>query len=565
MSTSDPAVDRAPRPRRRRRLVAAVCAVLVVACAAVAYVVYRAIPDYRTELLVDASDGGPAARAGVGAVTAAVGAAARTAGDHDALALRRFGGECGNSANTAQLVSSGTDRSAAIVEAARGITARGNATLYNGILAAIDDFGHLYPLRARNVNRIVVVSRSGTDACAPDPSTMQEEIRKRLDAAGIRLEFRLIGFQIPADQHDGLIQVAAATKAPQPEFVQTEDALHESLNRLVVPQTRDAAFVEPSPGPLSSFAGSSAPPSQSPPSEGPLDSPVTDPSADTPTFLETTKRYDATLLARGFMVNVMWGKSELHDGQPQVVVETELTNQLWGIRSGSQQSPPDLELHQGGRVYPAGGPTDQNRTYARGHRTRATYVVSVDQSFRLDEADVVFPVSRDAEPARIVKGGADLVSLVGLAVTYRKNTLESGRIHLTFGYDGKFRRDARMYAEGGSSNAENGTCDFDRAAPEGLGRNKGSLKLYFDLDANPGPAGFNVDELNYTLTTPDGRSFHPDSAESLAVYPESSHLKRLAIATQLPLPATGTYTLSFVDRDGKGPRAPADKLTFTLS
>lgn len=92
------------RPRRRwLRITLAVLAVAVIAAAATVVYVVRSTPQYRTAFLVDTSD----AQRDFGALADSVGAAVRNAGDGDALSLRRFGGDCGDSGNTEELVGSG--------------------------------------------------------------------------------------------------------------------------------------------------------------------------------------------------------------------------------------------------------------------------------------------------------------------------------------------------------------------------------------------------------------------------------------------------------------------------
>ncbi len=268
-----------------------------------------------------------------------------------------------------------------------------------------------------------------------------------------------------------------------------------------------------------------------------------------------------SVLARGFRISVGTVASRSDGGRPRLEVHTELVNDLWGPRSVAQNDPPSLEVHQGGRTF-AQTHLDASSTFPQGRPVTAVYTVAVDQDYRWDGAVLVFPVSNQAQPASLplsAQGAA--VVLAPLPVTYHKTAVESGRIHLEFGpYKPLFRLDAAMYAEGSHSDAGNGYCDFDRQDPRGLGKGKGSLKLYFDLYSNPGGGGINVDETNYTIKLPDGRTIHPDSAASLAIYPENATLKRLAIATQLTLPAKGTYTLTFADPNGSAP----DSLTFTI-
>jgi len=543
---------------RRRLLVALVAAALLGGSSIV--VIAANLPQYRTELLVDASAGIPPA-GDFGAVAAAVGATAANADDDDSLALRRFGGECTGGANTAELVAAGTGHGEQITRAVRQVVPQGVATVHSGLRAAISDFASRYPLRGRKINRIVLVTRSAADACDADPDAAHRAIQQLLTRAGLRLDIRLVGYRIPTDQQSHLIKLAAATAAPAPAFTQTAAELTTTLAELTVPKTAttdsDPPLSELDPAPSRRPDGGTGPSSQL--------TGEPDPPAGTAIFPERTVSVGATVMTRGYAVSVTEVDGRTRDGQPVLTVRVSLTNVLWGMRSLAQSSPPELEVHQGGQVYPADGLPE--RTYARGvAHDGSSYTVRVEPTFQWEDAVLVFPVSRDAQPASIpVLRPWDAVALASAQVFYQKTTLRSGRVQLEFGaYGGRFHRDARMYAEGGNSDAGDGTCDFDRPSPVGLERGKGSLKLYFDLYGDPGAGGFNINERNYTLTLPGGRTIHPDSAASLAVYPESARLRRLAIATQLDSPPTGTFTLTFVDRNGTSPAAAPDSLTFTI-
>jgi hypothetical protein len=216
---------------------------VAVIAAAIVYVVVH-IPSYRTAFLIDTAASTPSgAGADFHAVADAVSSAAQNVGDGDALSLRRFGGACGDSHNTDQIVSSGTHHGQQISDAVHTLTPSGAATLQSGIFAAIDDFSGFYPFRGRKSNRIIVVSSHGIDACTADQVTLLKRIRDRVDAAGLQLDFRFVGYKIPSEQQHTLTQVAAATGAPEPKFTQTAAGLTEILKQLTIPESPDAAPV----------------------------------------------------------------------------------------------------------------------------------------------------------------------------------------------------------------------------------------------------------------------------------------------------------------------------------
>lgn len=234
--------------RRRRRVILGVLTALVVVLAGTAYLVYRVLPEHRIALLVDASevrtDTVDGSASHFAAIAGAVGSAARNVGDDDALALRRFGGACGDAASTAEVVRSGTGQGQRIADAARGVTAAGQATLEGGILAAIEDFSGWWPPRGRKTNRIVVVTSHGVDACATDQAGVAASIADRVAAAGLQLEFRYVGFRVPAKQRDGLRLLASGTGAPEPAFVETPTDLDETLARVTLPAPLDAKQID---------------------------------------------------------------------------------------------------------------------------------------------------------------------------------------------------------------------------------------------------------------------------------------------------------------------------------
>ncbi|HEX6341113.1 hypothetical protein [Umezawaea sp.] len=223
--------------RSRFRLVAVLAAVVLVG--AVVVVVLRSIPDHRTTFLVDSSS----AEGDLAPVAGAVGSAARNAGDDDALALRAFGGACGDPANTWLPVGTATGNGREIGEAAGKLRPVGDATLFSGILAAVDDFSGWYPFPGRLGNRVVVVSTHGSDACAEDQAAGLKAVEDRVAASGTHLDVRLVGYRVPADQREPLAKLAVATGSAEPEFVETAEDLGGTLTRLAVPVSSDAAKV----------------------------------------------------------------------------------------------------------------------------------------------------------------------------------------------------------------------------------------------------------------------------------------------------------------------------------
>lgn len=185
-------------------------------------------PTYKTEFLIDTTAG--TAADGPETIASSLKTVVENSGDHDALALRSFGGQCGAENNTTQHVDFGTDNRQEITQAASGVGAGSKATLLRGIVQAVEDFSQPFAQRAKQVNRIIVVTRHGTDACDDDIAFVEKEIRNRITAAGLAIEFRLIGYQVPDDQHDQLNQIATAAQAPNPMLVNTPSELDAALH-----------------------------------------------------------------------------------------------------------------------------------------------------------------------------------------------------------------------------------------------------------------------------------------------------------------------------------------------
>jgi hypothetical protein len=185
-------------------------------------------PNYRTQFLIDSS--AATEPGGLAAVTASLRTTVENSGDKDALSLRSFGGECGTPGNTARLVDFGVGNQNKIYAAAARMRPGTRPTLVRGIVQAVEDFSQPLAQKARQVNRIIVVTRHGTDACDSDLAYVEKEIQERVRAAGLSLEFRIVGYQVPKAQRQTLDQISTAAKAPAPRYVQNAAELNNALN-----------------------------------------------------------------------------------------------------------------------------------------------------------------------------------------------------------------------------------------------------------------------------------------------------------------------------------------------
>ncbi|MFD9701127.1 hypothetical protein [Lentzea sp. NPDC059081] len=228
--------------KRRAVLIPLAVLFVVVACTAVYFVLSG--PAYRTVVLVDTSAPGT----GLDGVKDAVKSVAGNSGDSDALSVRRFGGDCGSPGDTAQIAGSPDQ----VDQAVGALSASGKATMVDGVLAAIDDFSGVFTRRGSAHNRIVVISTTGADACTNDLAGARKSIDDRLAEAGLDLEIRVVGFQVPQDRKEALAKFASETT-----FADTADDLKIVLDRLVVPDSPDAAarsgIVDPEPQPSYAF------------------------------------------------------------------------------------------------------------------------------------------------------------------------------------------------------------------------------------------------------------------------------------------------------------------------
>jgi hypothetical protein len=207
----------------RRLLIVLLVGVLVAGTGfvAVRWVIPLFAPIYKTTFLIDAAEGDLAS------VTNALTTVVGNSGEHDSQSLRSFGGECGTDDNTTQLVGFGTGNRQEIAQAARSVRQGAKATLQRGIVEAVNDFTPPLSLKAKQVNRIIVVTRHGTDACDPDDEFVQSQIRERVAAAGLTIEFRFIGYQV--DDKPRLTDLATQLKTQAPAFTESPEELKRVL------------------------------------------------------------------------------------------------------------------------------------------------------------------------------------------------------------------------------------------------------------------------------------------------------------------------------------------------
>ncbi|WP_433229503.1 hypothetical protein [Actinomadura formosensis] len=189
-------------------------------------------PAYKTQFLIDAT----AAAGGPEAIAASLSKAVGNAGEDDVLSLRAFGGQCGTDDATTQLVGFGTGNRQQITHAATKVSPTGEATLLRGIVEAVNDFSKTLAWgadqRATQVNRIIVVTRHGADACDDDSAFVQREIQERIKAAGLKVDFKVVGYQVPHAQRTRLEQIAAGVQAGDPVFADDPAKLNAALEWL---------------------------------------------------------------------------------------------------------------------------------------------------------------------------------------------------------------------------------------------------------------------------------------------------------------------------------------------
>ncbi|MFC7614282.1 VWA domain-containing protein [Actinokineospora soli] len=219
-------------PRAVRNAVVAVLVSALVAGGAFAvltWVVPAFAVTYKTLFLLDMSAAGADSEA-VAAGIDSLGKAMNNSGDDDAIAVRTFGGECGSESNTTQLVDFGTGNRDEIRAAVSAAPVSGAPTLLRGVIEAAADFSGPLTQDAKQVNRIVVVTRNGVDACDDDLGFVEREMRDRVRAAGLDLEFRFVGYQLDDEGKEGLDKLATGAQAPPPITADRPDELAAALD-----------------------------------------------------------------------------------------------------------------------------------------------------------------------------------------------------------------------------------------------------------------------------------------------------------------------------------------------
>lgn len=217
-----------PAPPRRKWYVAAAIAVCLGAVAA--YPLMRRLtapaPIMNQEIVLDASAGMAATfDNGPTKLAAAVDALrARNLHPTENLALRDFGGECGQDEGTRLLVSFGTSRRNRILNAAAALQPRGTPTLASAVISALAD---LQPLT--NTKRVVVLT-GHADGCHEEAIRDIKERIAAYKAAGqeIALEMRFIGLSVSAADQTQIREMSDAVSG-RAFFVDTAAQLNEAL------------------------------------------------------------------------------------------------------------------------------------------------------------------------------------------------------------------------------------------------------------------------------------------------------------------------------------------------
>ncbi|MFJ7218889.1 VWA domain-containing protein [Amycolatopsis sp. NPDC098790] len=221
-----------PMPRSVRNLIIVVLVAALVGgavAAVVTWVLPEFAPTYKTEFLVDLSATG-ADPSAVAESRDSLRKAIGNTGDDDAVALRTFGGQCGSDGNTDQVVGFGTGHRDDIGTAIGGAAVSGAATLVRGLIGATEDFSAPFSQNAKQVNRIVVVTRNGADACDDDTGYVQREIRDRLASSGLAVEFRFVGYRVADKDQPVLDRLAESASAPPPVLTQDAAQLQAALD-----------------------------------------------------------------------------------------------------------------------------------------------------------------------------------------------------------------------------------------------------------------------------------------------------------------------------------------------
>ncbi|MGI5499130.1 toll/interleukin-1 receptor domain-containing protein [Lentzea sp. CA-135723] len=233
-------------PAVRKLVITLLVAVLTAGAvtAVVTWVLPEFAPTYKTMFLVDLSATG-ADPAAVAESRDSLRKVIGNAGDDDAVALRTFGGQCGSGGNTSQVVGFGTGHGADISAAIDSASVSGAATLVRGLIGAAEDFSAPFSQNAKQVNRIVVVTRNGIDACDDDVDFVERELRQRLASSGVAVEFRFVGYRLADEDKSVFDRLAAGASAPPPVLAQDPAQLQAALDWIanVEPVLRSARDV----------------------------------------------------------------------------------------------------------------------------------------------------------------------------------------------------------------------------------------------------------------------------------------------------------------------------------
>ncbi len=187
-----------------------------------------------TEILLDSSEGMKAPFDGTSSkLDAARGALkdlfASSISAHDGLALRKFGGTCGES-DTDLVVdfSSGTkDR---ISDRAGGFQPAGQNSLVHAVAEATGDFNRIHDNQPK---RLVVITGGGNRCENQDIGELGRKLEQFKKVGGIGLDMRYIGLSLAPEDQEKLNAVARQSGG-NVRFVNTRQELGKALDRFLV-------------------------------------------------------------------------------------------------------------------------------------------------------------------------------------------------------------------------------------------------------------------------------------------------------------------------------------------
>lgn len=147
--------------------------------------------------------------------------------DDGNVGLRTLGGGCDGRGELA--VDIGTGHADDIKRAAGDVRPEGAAPLGAAILAAAADLGDTERFPP-GVSRRIVVITAGTDSCARDAA---REVRERLDADKLEVDFRLVGVAVPPDEQPALEELAGEFHEGRAVFAADRDELRRALDDVI--------------------------------------------------------------------------------------------------------------------------------------------------------------------------------------------------------------------------------------------------------------------------------------------------------------------------------------------